>query len=182
MPISTSQAVPRGTTGGGAGQPPATRDEGENPGPSTPTAAPPPHLDHPVLGPTGYRAVQLGQPRAQAEATGMVGLSTGQYGDCSEYELLEDGANVGRVYFRGEAVAAIMPLISQTPEGVGPGWTVEQAAAVYPDLDVEFTLANRYAIVSVPGNAGATFRLIVDIGTDEIVRTTMQTAAEPCFP
>jgi len=179
---STAQSAPQGTTGGKQ-NPPAAQEDEENPDPPPPTVDPPPQLDYPVLGPTGFDALQLGQSQADAEATGMVGVSTGQYGDdCSEYQLLVGGEHVGLVYFRGNGLVAIMPFTSQTPEGVGPGWTVQQAAAVYPDLDVEFALANRYAIVSVPGNSAATFRLLVDTGVDEIVRATMQTASQPCFP
>ena len=178
---SMTQTVPRGTLGGDEGPPPTHEEESTEP--TSPTVAPPPSLDHPVLGPTGFQALQLGQTQQEAEATGMVGVSSGQYGDnCSEYQLLADGVHIGLVYFRDGGLTALMPFTSQTPEGVGPGWTVEQAAAVYPDLDVEFALVNRYAIVSVPGNPGATFRLLVDSGVDEIVRVTMQTAAQPCFP
>lgn len=178
---SSTQTVPRGTISGNE-QPPATKDE-ESTEPTTPSADPPPALNYPVLGPTGFQALQLGQTQEEAEATGMVGVSTGQYGDnCSEYQLLVDGVDVGLVYFRDGGLVALMPFTSQTPEGVGPEWTVQQAAAVYPDLDVEFALANRYAIVSVPGNPAATFRLLVDSGVDELVRITMQTAAQPCFP
>jgi hypothetical protein len=92
-----------------------------------------------------------------------------------------DTVHVGWVYFSSSGVAAIMPFEAQTPEGVGPGWTIEQAAAVYPDLDVEFAKANRYAVVSAPGNPGATYRLLVDVDVDQITRVTMQTAAQPCF-
>jgi hypothetical protein len=178
---STTQNLPTGTVGGDVEAPPT--NEEENTEPSSPTSAPPPALDYPVLGPTGFQSLWLGQTQQEAEGTGMVGVSTGQYGDnCSEYQLLVDGADVGLVYFRDGGLVALMPFTSQTPEGVGPGWTVEQAAAAYPDLDVEFALANRYAIVSVPGNPDATFRLLIDGGLDEIVRITMQTAAQPCFP
>lgn len=177
---STTQNVPTGTVGGDAEAPP-TKEE-ENTEPTSLTSAPPPVLNYPVLGPTGFQALWLGQTQQEAEATGMVGVSTGQYGDnCAEYQLLVDDADVGLVYFRDGGLVALVPFTSQTPEGVGPGWTVEQAAAAYPDLDVEFALANRYAIVSVPGNPDATFRLLVDGGLDEIVRITMQTAAQPCF-
>lgn len=179
--VTTVQSVPQGTTGGNQGPLPDSEDVDASP--TTPTVELPPQLNAPVLGPTGFDALQLGQSQEDAEATGMVGVSTGQYGDdCSEYQLLVDGAHDGLVYFRGSGLVAIMPFTSKTPEGVGPGWTVQQAATVYPDLDVEFALANRYAMVSVPGNPAATFRLLIDSGTDEIVRATMQTASQPCFP
>ena len=92
-----------------------------------------------------------------------------------------DTVHVGWAYLSSSGVAAIMPFESQTPEGVGPGWTVEQAAAVYPDLDVAFALTNRYAVVAAPGNPDATYRLLVDTAVDKITRVTMQTAAQPCF-
>lgn len=179
---STTQTVPKGTLGGNAEAPPTQEEPGDT-GPTEPTVAPPPSLDHPVLGPTGYQALYLEQAQQEAEATGMVGAAAGQYGDsCTEHHLLVDGVEAGLVYFRDGVLVALMPFTSQTPEGVGPGWTVEQAATAYPDLDVEFAVANRYAMVSVPGNPGATFRLIIDGSVNEIVRITMQTAARPCFP
>jgi hypothetical protein len=176
----TTQTVPRGTAGGDA-QPPLTNEQ-QNTGTTTSTAEPPPSLDFPVLGPTGFQALQLGQTQEEAEATGMVGVPTSEsYGSCSEYQLLVDTVHVGWVYFSSSGVAAIMPFESQTPEGVGPRWTVEQAAAVYPDLDVDSALANGYAVVSAPGNPGATYRLLVDVNLNTIGRVTMQTAAQPCF-
>lgn len=178
---SSTRTVPQGTIGG-TEQPPSSQED-DDPGTTTSTVEPPPSLDYAVLGPGGFSALRLGQSQEEAGATGMVGMPTSEiYGNCSEYQLLVDDAHVGWVYFSSSGVAAIMPFESRTPEGVGPGWTVEQAAAVYPDLDVTSALANRYAIVSVPGNPAATFRLLVDTAADEIARITMQTAVEPCFP
>ena len=177
---STAQTVPQGTVTGNE-DPPPTREE-ENTGPTEPTVEPPPVLNLPVLGPTGYEAVQLGQTQEEAEATGMVGVPTDQtYGSCSEYELLSNSAHAGWLYFSSSGVAAIMPYEAQTPEGVGPGWTIEQAAAVYPEIDAESALVNGYAVVAAPGNPDATYRLLVDVNMERITRITMQTAAQPCF-
>jgi len=177
---STMRTVSTGTVQGND-QPPAT-NEPENTETSTPLPDLPPRLNLPVLGPSGFSALQLGQTQEEAEATGMVGVSTSeQYGNCSEYQLLVDTVHVGWVYFSSSGVAAIMPFEAQTPEGVGLGWTVEQAAAVYPDFDMSFARTNGYAVVSAPGDQGATFRLLVDTNMNQVTRVTLQTAAQPCF-
>jgi hypothetical protein len=180
QPSTTTQNnVTTGTLGGNADPP----DTGTgNTEPTSTSVDPPPVLGYPVVGPSGFQALLLGQSEEDAKSTGMIGVQTAEvYGNCSEYQLLVDSVNVGLVYFSSSGLAAVMPWEAQTPEGVGIGWTLEQAAAVYPDLDAGSALANGFAVVSAPGNPDATYYLLVDSSLDTIARVTLQTAARPCF-
>ena len=179
QPSTTTQNVTTGTLGGNEDPP----DTGTGNTESTSTSVdPPPVLGYPVVGPSGFRALLLGQSEEDAQSTGMIGVQTAElYGNCSEYQLLVDSVNVGLVYFSSSGLAAVMPWEAQTPEGVGIGWTLEQAAAVYPDLDPGSALANGFAVVSAPGNPAATYYLLVDSSLDTIARVPLQTAARPCF-
>lgn len=126
---------------------------------TTRTGAPrPPIISAMVIGPTGYRELALGQTLEEAQASGRLGPLIDDSGDCAVYEIQTDVmTSSGRVYVT-DTVSAIAPRPAKTPEGVGPGWTVEQVLKVYPDLDEQAAASGR-ALVSVPGNAGASYRL-----------------------
>lgn len=176
---STSQTTQSSATGTREVPPPPEEETRQ-----TESSAPqPPKLDLPVLGPTGFQSLGLGQTLEQAQATGMVGVVNPEtpWTSCTEYQLLVDGAPAGHVYFStGGLLATIAPRAARTPEGVGPGWTVGQAQTVYPDFDAQAAMQNGNAEARVPGNGNATF-LIVANGED-VLRVLMQTAPEPCLP
>jgi hypothetical protein len=176
---STTGNVTTGSIVGNEGPPETGTGSTE---PTSTSADPPPVLGHPVVGPSGFRTLLLGQSEEDAQATGMLGVQTAEmYGNCSEYQLLVDSVHVGLVYFSSSGLAAVLVWEAQTPEGVGIGWTVEQAAAVYPDLDAGSALADGFAVVSAPGNPDATYYLLVDTSLGRIARVTLQTATRPCF-
>jgi hypothetical protein len=69
-----------------------------------------------------------------------------------------------------DTVSAIAPRPAKTPEGVGAGWTAEQVKEEYPDLD-EQAAAGGSALVSVPGNARASYRL--EFANGEVTSVTL---------
>ncbi|HYQ63009.1 hypothetical protein [Actinophytocola sp.] len=125
----------------------------------------PPKLNYTVLGPTGLREVRLGQTLDEAKATGMLGdVTSHTAGGCDEYQLVSDDRVAGFVYVSA-TVREISAAPAQTPQGVGPGWTIEQVRTVYPDIDEQQVTGKGEATVPVPGNAAAVFRLGVPSGT-----------------
>lgn len=127
---------------------------------TTKTGAPrPPVISAYVIGPTGYRGLALGQTVEEAQASGRLGPLIEDNNGCAVYEMVTDVMTAsGRVYVAG-TVQAIAPLPAKTPEGVGKGWTVEQVMEVYPDLDEAAATAGGRVLISVPGNASASYRL-----------------------
>jgi hypothetical protein len=126
---------------------------------TTRTGAPrPPVISAMVLGPSGYRELTLGQTLEEAQASGRLGPLVDDSGDCAVYEMKTDVMTSGGRVYVTDTVSAIAPRPAKTPEGVGAGWTAEQVLEVYPDLD-ERAAASGRALVSVPGNAGASYRL-----------------------
>lgn len=151
---STAVAPPLGTTS-------TPTQSSTRPVVPTRTSEPgPPDLNFPELGPTGFQALELGQTVEEAQATGLLGpiVQDGGADGCSIYELLSDDRTSGRVYAYGGALVAIAADPAQTPEGVGPGWTIEQARVEYPDLREGIPGSGAWFTV-VPGNASARYAL-----------------------
>jgi hypothetical protein len=144
--------------------------------PSHTTGPKPPDLGFPVLGPTGLKGLELGQSLEDAQATGLLGPKSSDSGGCGVYELTDDRVT-GSVYV-STTVQAIMADPTETPEGVGSGWTIAQAKAAYPDLD-EVAAEAGHAVVPVPGNASATYNLYFSDG--EVTQVTLQLADQACF-
>jgi hypothetical protein len=138
-----------------------------------------PNLSLPTLGPTGLRELALGQTLEEAQATGMLGaLTKPGNGGCDFYELLVDGTSNGFVAVSG-TVQAIDGSLVRTPEGIEPGATLEQAKAVYPDLDEQSATENGRALVAVPGNDNAKYRLRFSDGV--VTEMTLQAADQTCY-
>jgi hypothetical protein len=155
---STAEAPPLGNTTTTTPPPRPTTKK-------TKTSEPgPPDLNYTVLGPTGLRSVKLGQTLDEAKATGMLGNVTSHTsGGCDEYQLISDDRVAGFVYVSG-TVQEISADPAQTPQGVGPGWTLEQVKSVYQDIDEQEVTQQGQAVVPVPGNAAAVFRLGIPSG------------------
>jgi hypothetical protein len=144
---STAAAPPVGTIAPGSTTtetPPTTT--------TTTTDPAPPDLDLPEIGPYGFQALRLGQTLEEAQATGMI-ADRPHDGGCVAYTLVSDGVS-GQVYI-SDTVQAIAADPVMTPEGVGPGWTIEQVQEVY-SVDVG---PNGQVLVPVLGNASASYRL-----------------------
>ena len=150
-------------------KPPPTRTKTTNPGP--------PDLSYQVIGPTGLRALKLGQTLEEAKATGLLGIQTASSGGCTVYTLVSDDRVAGHVYV-SDTVQAIAADPVQTPQGVGPGWTVAQVKAVYPDLDEQAAEAG-HALVPVPGNAEANFGLRFADG--KVTAVSLELAGQSCY-
>lgn len=172
LPSQTSAAAPPlGTT--------TTAAPPSKPQPHTKTTpSGPPDLSYEVVGPTGLRSLALGQTLEEAQATGLVGNTTDGNGGCAVYELISDDRIAGHVYI-STTVQAIAAYPVQTPEGVGKGWTVEQVKAEYPGLDEGAAMTNGYALVPVPGNPSADYRLQFSDG--EVTGVTLQTGDQGCY-
>jgi hypothetical protein len=119
------------------------------------SAAGPPKLNYEVIGPTGFRGLTLGQSLEDAQATGMLNPTPEVNGGCSIYELVSDDRVTGHVYVNAGTVQAIEANPTQTPQGVGPGWTFAQVHTEYG----EFSEGGPYVLVTVPGNPYAHFHL-----------------------
>lgn len=140
---------------------------------TTRTGAPrPPVISAYVIGPTGYRELELGQTLEEAQASGRLGPLVEDDGGCAVYEIQTDVMTAsGRVYVAG-TVQAIAPLPAKTPEGVGKGWTVEQVMEVYPDLDEAAATAGGRVLIPVPGNASASYQL--EFGGGKVTSVALQ--------
>jgi hypothetical protein len=137
----------------------------------------PPDRGYQVLGPTSLESLALGQSLADAQATGMLGPKTSDSsGGCGVYELIDDRVT-GSVYV-STTVQAVFADPTQTPQRVGPGWTIEQVKSVYPDLD-EAAANTGNALVPVPGNPAATYNLHFAGG--EVTQVSMQLTNQTCF-
>ncbi|MFL6120611.1 hypothetical protein [Actinophytocola sp.] len=155
---ATAQAPPLGTTTTTTTRPkpPRTPTKTTDPGP--------PDLNYLVIGPTGLRSVRLGQTLEDAQATGMLGsVTTHTSGGCDIYQLISDDRVTGSVRI-SDTVRSISANPVQTPQGVGPGWTLSQVEEVYPDVDTQAATETGEARVPVPGNAAAVFRLLISGG------------------
>lgn len=94
--------------------------------------------DEPVLGPEGYKTLEIGQSGAAAEATGL--LIDKQPGPCDRYYLHPDEGeqNVGSGVFIDPDLGVVMiggTTESHTPEGVGMGTPLADVRVAYPDLE-----------------------------------------------
>lgn len=127
------------------------------------SVVPPPKLDYEIVGPTGVRALHLGQSFEDAKATGMLKFGDELvYPPCTAYRVLLDGREIAFTYISlpesGNQVELISTSELQTPEGVGAGWTAQQVATVYPDFDTSAAKTNRNGSVAVPGNPTAAYQ------------------------
>ncbi|HEX6359875.1 hypothetical protein [Actinophytocola sp.] len=138
----------------------------------------PPDLNYAVLGPTGIGQLELGQTLEEAQATGQLGevVEDGGPDGCSTYKLASRAA--GEVYVAG-TVQAIDVRPAQTPEGVGPGWSVKHVKTVYSEVDETFVKDNGEILVSVPGNQSAHYRLKFADGL--VTGVSLQAADRSCF-
>ena len=135
--------------------------------------------DFPVVGPTGLHDLKLGQTMEEAQATGMLGDQQPSGAACLAYDVLLDGSVVGRVLVSSTVQAITGEL--QTPEGIGPGSTLDQAEALYPDLDVRYRPAVQDpGLASVPGNDDARYRLM--FGDDgEVITVSLESVDQTCY-
>jgi len=142
----------------------------------------PPVLNFEVLGPTGIRSLVLGQTFDSAETTAMLGDKT-VGGACDQYQLLLDSTPSGSVYISpagGGKVEAISSSVAQTPEGVGPGWTVKQVSAVYPSV-TEADVANYgKGYTAAPGNPNARYSLTFN-NDGVLTGYGLESDSQPCF-
>lgn len=170
---STAEAPPLTTT-------PTTTIPPKAPPTKTRTSEPgPPDLNYLVLGPTGLRSVRLGQTLEEAQATGMLGIVTSTTaGGCEVYQLISDDRVAGFVYISG-TVQEISADPAQTPQGVGPGWTLAQVKKVYPDIDEQAVTEKGEAVVPVPGNPSAVFRLGIPSG--EVTSVSLEVTNSSCW-
>jgi hypothetical protein len=172
LPNPTSAAAPP------LGSTTTTTLKPNTPPPTRTTVPGPPKLHYEVVGPVGLRSLELGQTLEQAQATGLMGHTTDGNGGCTVYEMISDDRIAGYVYM-SDTVQAIAAYPVQTPQGVGQGWTVEQVKAEYPDLDEQAATETGHALVPVPGNAAAVFRLNFADGV--VTGVTLQFADQPCY-
>jgi hypothetical protein len=172
QPSSTSAVAPPMTAPSHTTTTTKTQQRGT---PSQPADPEPPDLGFQVLGPTGLKTLALGQSLEEAQATGLLGPRTSDSGGCGVYELTDDRAT-GSVYV-STTVQAIFADPTQTPEGVGSGWTIAQVKAVYPNID-EAAADAGHAVVPVPGHASATYSLYFSDG--EVTQVSLQLADQAC--
>ncbi|TDV50931.1 hypothetical protein [Actinophytocola oryzae] len=179
-PVSSSTSPPTHTSATAPAVEPGpedtTTEKQPKSTPTKPTDAGPPALRFQVVGPTGLRALTLGQTIEEAQATGLLGAKTSDEGDCAVYALAGDDRVSGQVYI-ATTVRMIEADPVQTPEGVGPGWTIGQVEDVYPALD-EADADTGHALVPVPGNAAAGF--LFGFADGVVTTVTLQSTDQTC--
>jgi len=169
---ATAEAPPLGTTTTTPSPPPHTKTKTK----TSSSVSGPPTLNYEVIGPTGIRGLRLGQTLEEAQATGLLSPTAEESRGCQVYEMVSDDRLTGRVYVNGGTVQIIDANPVQTPQGVGPGWTLAQVHEVYGD----FTDTGPDSLIAVPGNPYAHFHLrfvdgkVVSIGL-------LLTYDQPCF-
>ncbi|MFB9904916.1 hypothetical protein [Allokutzneria oryzae] len=117
-----------------------------------------------ILGPTGYKGIELGASEAQAVATGL--LVDGEGGEfCRRYYFAPTEGTMPRasgVFISGSRGVTLIGGTSRmrTNEGVGRGSKLADAKRVYPDLtrDPE---ADWLYTSPVPGNKDAKYKFVV---------------------
>lgn len=139
-----------------------TEDDTELPVPAG-TGRLPTGADVEIVGPTGVRALHLGQSFEDAKATGMLKFGDELvYPPCTAYRVLLDGREIAFTYISlpesGNQVELISSSELRTPEGAGAGWTAPQIATAYPDFDVAAATTNGFGTVAVPGNPAAAYQ------------------------
>lgn len=121
--------------------------------------------DEPILGPEGYKTLELGQSEQEAEATGLL-VDRQQPEECILYRLRpEEGKpNPGGGVFVDPQLGVVMIGGTDkihTPEGIGFGDPLDQVRANYPDL--EPVPENDFVYTAgVPGHDGLEYRFAVD--------------------
>lgn len=119
-----------------------------------------------VLGPQGYKKLQLGQSERAAEKTGLL-VDKERGSTCDFYYLKrsEGRPNVGGGVFvdRSEGVAVISGTNrSRTPEGVAMGSGLKKVKAAYPGLSPVKHNDSVYQSPVPHGESGSHYRFSVD--------------------
>jgi hypothetical protein len=132
---------PSDTGAGGADQPRTTTSQDRSPAlppasaSTSPRIAGGPISSGPVLGPTGYRQLQLGMSFDDAKATGLLAGVGNAPESCGRYSLREGAAAVAAVTISArEGIVSFQATGAHTPEQIEIGSTRDQMVAAYPDL------------------------------------------------
>lgn len=121
--------------GGDTASPPAPSTAPQSPSPSPSTIPVPPGT--PVVGPTGYKKIDLGMTEKQALATGMLGsLPPNGRHHCVQYPFKGGSVADGAVLISPDdgVVLITPPKGARTPEGIGIGSPLADVTQVYPEL------------------------------------------------
>lgn len=135
-----------------------------------------------VLGPIGWRGLNLGMTQARAITTGLLAGRIGPPTPCQQWSTKRSDA-VGTVLVsRRLGVAAITAASGgdvQTPEGMTLGWTVDQVTRTYPAVSAAAQDEN-VRFVPVQKNPRARYRVGFDPG-GRVSALTLELAGQDCY-
>lgn len=135
-----------------------------------------------VLGPIGWRGLNLSMTQARAITTGLLAGRIGPPTPCQEWSTQRSDA-VGTVFvsqrYGVAAIAAAPGGEVQTPEGMTLGWTLDQVTRTYPGVSSSARGENP-RFVPVPGNGRAHYRVGFD-GSGRVSAITLELTAQDCY-
>lgn len=135
-----------------------------------------------VLGPVGWRGLNLSMTEARAITTGLLAGRIGPPTPCQQWSTQRSDA-VGTVYVSQRlGVAAIGGAPGgdvQTPEGMTLGWTLDQVTRTYPGVSSPIQGEN-LRFVPVPSNPRARYRVGFDAG-GRVSALTLELTGQDCY-
>jgi hypothetical protein len=170
-PIPSAIPVPTDDTGGGS----ATEQLALSAGPATAGSAD-------VLGPVGWRGLNLRMSEPRAITTGMLGRRTGPATPCQQWSTKRPDTVAGVYISRRLGVAAISAAPGaavHTPEGMTIGWTPDQVTRTYPGVSPEVP-GGTPRFVPVPHNPQARYRVGFGPG-GRVSGLTLELAGQDCY-
>lgn len=138
-----------------------------------------------VLGPTGFRDLELSMTLEQAMNTGQLAPRSDVPAPCENVDMVDDqGTSTGFAWFDGEAGFLVGITPSQqsfTPEGVTAGSARDAVGQAYPDAQEELGAQDIWLIAPVPSNAGAEYHFRLNPDDNTVLDMTMTTTENPCL-
>jgi hypothetical protein len=135
-----------------------------------------------VLGPIGWRGLNLSMTQARAITTGLLAGRIGPPTPCQEWSTQGSDA-IGTVYVSQRlGVAAIASAAGgdvQTPEGMTLGWTLDQVTGTYSGVS-SAVQGESLRFVPVPNNPRARYRVGFDQG-GKVSAITLELSEEDCY-
>jgi hypothetical protein len=135
-----------------------------------------------VLGPYGWRGLNLRMTQARAITTGLLGGRTGSPMPCQRWSTTRSDTIDNVFISQRLGVAAIAGAQSApvyTPEGMTIGWTLDQVTQTYAGVSPEVQGEN-LRFVPVPNNAKARYRVGFDRG-GRVSALTLELVGQDCY-
>jgi hypothetical protein len=140
-----------------------------------------------IIGPKGYRALQLGMSQKAATATGLIDpwKTSGDSGCIGYSHLRKATGDSGNVLFSSKLGVVVIDAPSadvRTPEGIHIGSTLAALLKAYPNwerADADGPGPDGRGWAKVPGNSDAYYRTTIEGG--KVTELTLQHKDQDCY-